>query len=209
MDCCSPWSIVQNAAAGQAGRAFWKYQTPAMKWWSAVHAEVIINLSIKQKNPDSTSFLSSSPPLGQVGLISWYLLQLGRDLQAQTKNWAVLCCLGARDVQSCCWNYNGQSGHSNHHSMTATSINVICNIMHILELGHICKMLHHDAHLWHCCRTVRPDSQRVSSQRFPIGQVFPGLALSHFIHAHCRHILTVLASPPHFPHEKEQYQCPA
>ena len=71
-----------------------------MKWWSAVHAEVIINLSINSKNPDSTSFLSSSPPVGQVALAFWYLLQLGRDLQAQTND--VLCCAVLVQVQSCC-----------------------------------------------------------------------------------------------------------
>ena len=120
---------------------------------------------------------------------------------ASTNKWcAVLCCLGASTVvllklQWSIWH------------MIATSINVICNIMHIL--GHICKMLHHDAHLWHCCWTVRPDSQTKSSKRFPIGQSFPGFSISHFIHAQQSNILTVLASPPHLPHEKEQYQCPA
>ena len=47
-------------------------------------------------------------PLGQVALNFWYLLQLGRDLQAQTND--VLCCAVLVQVQSCCWNYNGQSG---------------------------------------------------------------------------------------------------
>ena len=117
---------------------------------------------------------------------------------ASTNKWcAVLFCLGASTavllkLQWSIWR------------MIATSINVSCNSMHIYGAH-----LHHDAHLWHCCWTVRPDSQRVSSKRFAIGQFFPGFSFSHSIHAQQSNILTVFASPPHFLHEKEAYQCAA
>ena len=130
MDCCSPWSIVQfQNAAGKAGSAFWKYQMPAMKWWSAVHAEVIINLSIKQKSwlHKLLIFFSSVGASGS----NFLVLAPTWKGPASTNKWcAVLCCLGASTVvllklQWSIWH------------VIATSINVICNIcmMHIYGIA--------------------------------------------------------------------------
>ena len=61
-----------------------------MKWWSAVHAEVIINLSIKEKimTPQPSS---SSPPLGQVALTK-SLLGTCSNLEGTCKHKQMMRC---------------------------------------------------------------------------------------------------------------------
>ena len=113
-------------------------------------------------------------------------------------SWCKRCTVMLLKLQWSIWRFPSSFNYCHQHQ---------CHLQHHWGTFARCYVMMRISGMMHM--TVRPDSQRVSSKRCPIGQVFPGFATSHFIHAQHSNIRTTVASPPHFDHEKEQYQCAA